>query len=275
MGLEKEMRAGFNGLDHFCGNGRVAVIALAAALGLSACSSDGGEAAATDTTQLANDTTGATDDANGSDGSDGTADDTSGSDGSDGASDDDIVISAPDTSGIADTSVAVAVSCREAILCQMECNLEDTACVAACSADASEEIVTPLTAFTSCSKEKCNLQVKQDQRSCAVTDCWEPFHACFYEGTSGSTNCEDTLTCFKNCLDIYPLDTFAKPPTAPECESACLEAADKDSQLDFAELGFCVANFCESQEDISPTALQNCEKNSPCGLFQQACINPN
>lgn len=269
------MRSGFNGLNHFRGYGLLTTIGLAATLGLSACSTDDGTTSPADTAQVTDDTTGTTDDTTGADGTDGTTEDTSGSDGADGASGDDIVISAPDTGGGEDTTTTVAVSCREAVLCQMECDLGDTACVAACAADATEEIVTPLTAFTTCSQEKCNLQVKQDQRNCAVTECWEPFHACFYEGTSGAVNCEDTLTCFKNCLDVYPLDTFAKPPIAPECESACLEAADKPSQLDFTELGFCVANFCESQEDVSPTALENCQKNAPCGLFEQACINPN
>lgn len=269
------MRSGFNGLGHFRGYGRAAAFGFVAALGFSACSSDDGTAAPADTAQVTDDTTGATDDTSGSDG---TTDDTSGVDGVDGqdsVTGDDIAVSAPDTSGVEDTAVTVALSCREAVLCQMQCNLDDTACAAACANGVTEAISTPLTAFTTCSKEKCNLQVKQDQRNCAVTDCWEPFHACFYEGASAAVNCEDTLTCFKNCLDNYPLDTFAKPPIAPECESACLQAADKESQLGFTELGFCVANFCESQEAISPTALENCQKNAPCGLFEQACINPN
>jgi hypothetical protein len=269
------MRSGFNGLNHFRGCGRAAVLGLAAALGLSACSSDDSTAAPADTTQVTDDTTGTTDDTTGTDGTTEDTSGTDGADGQDGASGDDLIISAPDTSVVEDTAAVVAVSCREAVLCQMECDLGDTACAAACAEGASDAIVTPLTAFATCSQEKCNLQVKQDQRNCAVTDCWEPFHACFYEGTSGAVNCEDTLTCFKNCLDTYPLDTFAKPPIVPECETACLQAADKQSQLDFAELGFCVANFCESQEDISPTALENCQKNAPCGLFEQGCINPN
>jgi len=146
--------------------------------------------------------------------------------------------------------------CQELGACLTSCPNDNEGCLAACFFLGSPEAQKTYAAIHNCLQLYCSYcgDDMECGNSCTMESCFQSYADCY----PGTTSCQETLECTKNC-----------EPDADLCPQACFDSAMAGAKLQFLDLFACIEQFCG--EDTGDACFSSAAA-GPCGEEFNSCV---